>query len=498
MTWSSHQQELKELIARGELKLATERFQQLAAHPDAPPGEIVKNRQCLTQALVQRSKSNMASDHLPDSWNDLMDARLLATENDRLLVDDQIAQLVEVTVEQAQAKLTHGRASCALQLAAEIERRGIDDWRVDQIIKSGRSIKNAEQLSSEGKFEKALETLEMLQERQPEIETLNGLIKSFRQRSKKLAELSKQLQATALECRWIEVGELCEQILDIAPRHEIALAAKKHSCEQMKRRTSAGSRITNVPEPKKSDSFFQAEPKPQSGPVNRDAAPINPDTSKAPEDVTTVDLENIDSFLAWVDGVGGYLICIRPECMIGQATDDSNVDIPLQADLRMRHARIELISGQHLVQPLGDVSVDEENQDAAFVLRDGQVLGLGNGVKLTYSQTHPYSKTSRLDFTSRHRTRPWSDAVLLASQSVIMGPSRHNHVFCPRWKEDLIFFCRKNQWYCRSRRAIIVDNVKHEQEAPIQFNSHITGADFSLTLEPVVRQNPRTTVAKEP
>ena len=47
-------------------------------------------------------------------------------------------------------------------------------------------------------------------------------------------------------------------------------------------------------------------------------------------------------------------------------------------------------------------------------LQSGQILDFDGGVKLRYSKTHPLSSTARIDFVSRHRTQPWSDAILLA------------------------------------------------------------------------------------
>ena len=112
-------------------------------------------------------------------------------------------------------------------------------------------------------------------------------------------------------------------------------------------------------------------------------------------------------------------------------------------------------------------------------------MELDGGVKLRYSQSHPLSKTARLDCVSRHRTLPWSDAILLASQAIILGPNRDNHVFCPDWKDDLIIFQRNGKWHCRTTGAIEIDGQSFSQEGPIQFNSRIDGEDFSLTLEPV-------------
>ena len=45
-------------------------------------------------------------------------------------------------------------------------------------------------------------------------------------------------------------------------------------------------------------------------------------------------------FLLWIDGVGGYLVCLGDEVILGQASSEYQVDIPIQADLSRRHAKI--------------------------------------------------------------------------------------------------------------------------------------------------------------
>jgi len=193
------------------------------------------------------------------------------------------------------------------------------------------------------------------------------------------------------------------------------------------------------------------------------------------------------SFLIWVDGVGGYLVCTDPINFIGQAVEGSIVSIPLQADVRQRHARIETIAGQHVVQPMGPVSIAgrEVPVDESVAIKSGQIISLGDRVELAYRQDHPLSKSARLDFVSRHRTLPWSDGVILAGQSIVLGPNPNNHVFCPGWKADLILFRRNDQWFAKSSIGFCVDDHTMGSEAEIRFDSRLYGDSFSLKLEPV-------------
>ena len=191
-----------------------------------------------------------------------------------------------------------------------------------------------------------------------------------------------------------------------------------------------------------------------------------------------------NKFLLWVDGVGGYLVCGNRVNSLGQAIDGARVDIGIQGDLRSHHANLERVDGGHLLEPIGNISVDGILLNSKVVLKNGQKLCLEGGVELAYSQTHALSKTARLNFVSRHRSVPLADAVILPGASIILGPNRSNHVYCPTWSENLLLFERSGQWFCRSKLAMEVDGKFVKTEASIELNSRIVGDDFSLTLEP--------------
>lgn len=212
--------------------------------------------------------------------------------------------------------------------------------------------------------------------------------------------------------------------------------------------------------------------------------------SASTSDQDSKNVSQASSFLIWVDGVGGYLVCTKPVNFIGQAVGGSSVSIPMQADVRQRHARLETIEGQHLIQPLGVVAIDgrEVPVDESIAIKSGQQVSLG-GVKLAYRQDHPLSKSARLDFVSRHRTLPWSDGVILAGQSIILGPNPNNHIFCPSWNGDLVLFRRNDKWFAKCKLEFCVDDHAMSNESEIQFDSRLFCENFSLKLEPVFLDN---------
>ncbi|MFT5299486.1 MAG: hypothetical protein ACI87E_001578 [Mariniblastus sp.] len=479
MAWVKRQKLASRAIVEGDLDLAAEylkrdRFQKTYN------GRRLKKQ--LTSALVLRAEEATSLGNLSLAWKDLSTATDLAGPRESDLISRHKTQLVELTIESADSLLYNGKITHAVQMIDQLGRRKILDWRADRIRNVSQCLQAAEEFAAFGKFTNSVASLEQAKNLQPGLPFLEGRLGANRQREIQMNELTAELQSSALKCHWSDVSKCCQKILLIAPKYQIALDAQKHCIQRIKRKTSAGVRVTNVPEKNVgASSFFRIDS--LSGTPSR-ASPV--DANGGLNQVESAPAQfSSDSFLMWVDGVGGYLVCVNRINTIGQAVDLANISIPIQGDLRRRHARLETVGGQHIIEPLGPVTIAEKEITAPVELKHQQIISL-DGVRLKYTQSHPLSKTGRLDFVSRQRTSPWSDAVLLASQSIILGPNRDNHIYCPTWKSDLILFERHGTWYCRAKEAFEIDGEPFKAEGAIKFDSRISGEDYSLTLEPVL------------
>jgi len=513
MAWFRRKNEIDDAIDAGQLDRAIELTSRLG---DTKASK--NHRQQLTEALILRAKEVAKTDQLPAAWQAISQAANFADTRQNELVSRTTQQLQEQTLNTADAKLQAGQNQQAADLVQLLAEHSLSNQRSDQIGSVAKLLTTTDQLASAGKLEDAIENLKSAHRMYPELLGLQERISNQQETKIQLDALTASLQSAALSCKWNDVCQLCDQILELAPRHEIALGAKRHAKQRVKRRTSVGSRLTNVPESRQDDKL----PVPPTAALNSGGASVDsslrdttaPQTDRnlnSPSNTVSgapsassglaksVPLSDNDSqqprqtssFLIWVDGVGGYLVCTKPVNFIGQAVEESSVSIPLQADVRQRHARIETIAGQHLIQPLGEVAIDgrEFPVDESIAIQTGQQISLGTRVRLSYRQDHPLSKSARLDFVSRHRTLPWSDGVILAAQSIILGPNPNNHIFCPNWKNDLVLFRRNDKWFAKCKLEFCVDEQALANEAEIQFDSHLHGDGFSLKLEPVFFNN---------
>ena len=193
--------------------------------------------------------------------------------------------------------------------------------------------------------------------------------------------------------------------------------------------------------------------------------------------------QKTDRFLLWVDGVGGYWVCLGDEVTLGQPVPSGEIDVPILGDLSKRHARIRRDGEGYLIEAFRPVRVDGRRVDRVASLASGSMIQLGDAVRLIFRRPHALSATARLDFVSRHRTQPSLDAVLLMADSCVLGPKSHSHVVCRDWPSEVVLYRHDDELYCRTQVPIEIDGRGCKDRGRISRNSRIVGERFSLSLE---------------
>ncbi len=190
----------------------------------------------------------------------------------------------------------------------------------------------------------------------------------------------------------------------------------------------------------------------------------------------------------WVDGVGGFLTLLGERIIVGQPSAEGAVDLPIRADLSRRHCIIRREQEGYVLEPVQalcgrEIRVDAQPIEGPTRLADGNVIDLGQGVKIKFSQPHALSATARLDIVSHHKTQPTTDAVLLMSDTCILGPNPHCHVPCKAWQRDVVLYRRYDDLICRTQGPLEIDSQATDGPATIGRNARIEGEDFAIRLE---------------
>lgn len=191
-----------------------------------------------------------------------------------------------------------------------------------------------------------------------------------------------------------------------------------------------------------------------------------------------------DRCMLWIDAVGGYWVCLGEELTIGQP-GRPGPDVPILGDLSSCHARLRRDGEGFLIEAVRDIAVDGSAVRRVERLRDGSHIQLGPAVRLLFRRPHALSGTVRMDFLSRHRTQPSSDAVLWMADTCILGPKRHSHVVCRNWPCEVILYRDGSRLYCRSERSLRIDGVECGDGGAISRNSRVEGDGFSFNWEAV-------------
>jgi hypothetical protein len=187
--------------------------------------------------------------------------------------------------------------------------------------------------------------------------------------------------------------------------------------------------------------------------------------------------------MLWIDGVGGYLVCLSDLVRIGQAVAGSPVEVPIVGDLSRQHASFHRQGDGYILEPHAPTWVGSRPATGRRNLTDGDEVRLGHSFALRFRQPHPLSASARLDFLSHHRTQPAADGVLLMAGSCILGPTMGNHVVCRGWDHEVVLVRQGQTLACHAVVPLEVDGKPYQGRAPVTLDSRIQGDDFCVTLE---------------
>lgn len=190
-------------------------------------------------------------------------------------------------------------------------------------------------------------------------------------------------------------------------------------------------------------------------------------------------------FQMWIDAVGGYLVCLDDEILIGQAIPESGADIPIFGDISRRHAVLRRAGESYVLLPHAPTRVDNKSISGSTNLRDGDELQFGSSVVMRFRQPHPLSHSCRLEFVSHHRTQPHADGIVVLANSCVLGPAETSHVVCRHWKRDVVLVRDGQSLRCHTAGELEIDGKTVKEKSAINLDSRLSGDDFCISLEEI-------------
>jgi tetratricopeptide (TPR) repeat protein len=426
--------------------------------------------------LVDRAGRKLAAGDSAAGWHDIQQALRLGGSEE--LVNQFREEQARLGIEQTRRFLERGETALAERQIAKLEQRrlGGDErrrWKlVIHLISQGKSYAYA------GEFSTASEMLEratrlLPSPNDPLAMEIASRQQQLHQTGEKMRPMAAQLHTLVSTEQWGEVLTQADALLELAPEFQPAIEARRKAWQAVGMKSPAR----------------QRSPLANLSPAKR--RPHHPFASTiawrktGTDDTMTTEENRGKRLIAWIDEVGGYLICLGNEVVIGQPTPANDIDIPIRADLSRRHAAIRREGENYILYPIHEARVDGHRVVGPTILRDNSLVELGDSLKLRFTKPHSLSATAVLRIESKHRTEPAVDAIVLMSESCVLGPKMHSHIPCPGWESDLVLFRRGEELQFRSQEMVEINEHPGNTSGTIAANCRLAGEEFALSFEEV-------------
>jgi FHA domain len=193
-------------------------------------------------------------------------------------------------------------------------------------------------------------------------------------------------------------------------------------------------------------------------------------------------LEPASQYLLWIDGVGGYLVCLSHRVTLGQANPESLVDIPLLADVSRHHATLQRDPEGYCLEAIRKVQVNGQATEKVL-LRSADRITLGSSCQMQFWQPVPVSTTARLDVVSGHRFLHPVDSVLLMADTLLIGPGPQAHVVVPDLTQPLVLYRNRNKLAARWSGSLVIDGRPHQGKGDLEPGATLQTEQLTLALE---------------
>ena len=449
----------------------------------------------VARAYLARGNRCLRADDAEGAWRELLAAESLNTgEEEAVRLRHTLTRL---GLAECRAALEAGHPMHVIETAARMRSRNARGPEFDVLVEAAESWVLASEQADRGDFLLAKDTLTRSRKKLDDLvgTGIDRFTASLDERHERFRAAVAKLDDAADARHWRDAVQWADEAIAAAPDHREArsLRAKAWAAVYPETpayvepaasdvvplvpvpsvRAPAATRVTAVKARAVTTVGYAADtPRPDSQP---EAAP-KPASSPMPK-----------RFLLWVDGVGGYLVCLAPRVTLGQAISDGPVDVPLFAELSRLHAELTRDEEGYVLESGRDVQVNGAAAKRA-VLKPGDRLTLGSSCQMVFHQPVPISPSARLELVSGHRLPMAVDGVLLMAESLVLGPGQRVHVRLPAVPDhpgNVVIYRSKDGLGVRFDGKYTVDGRPCQGAATLALPSVVVSDLFTFALEPV-------------
>ncbi|MGF1582002.1 MAG: FHA domain-containing protein [Gemmataceae bacterium] len=439
-----------DLLEHGRIDEATELLNdpQLKNHRRA--NEMLRQ---VVRSHVLFGERLLRNDDTFGAWKHLLKAEAVGLPDKTL--DDFRRTLVRLGLAEIRALLEAGEPDRALAAIQFLREKAVHQPELDPLEQGVRDWVLAKEQAEYGEFAQALQTLARVRKLLPTSgRAIRELTEALQHRQTKFAPAILELFAAAEDQHWRMVLELSEALLVEAPQHPEVRKLRSRAWKALEPATIA-----------------YAGPEHQA--IGRTMPPPRPTRPQ--------------QYALWVDGVGGYLLCLENRVTLGQGGVDANVSIPIYADISRLHAAIERDEEGYALEAFRDVTINN-NPVERDSLSSGDRIQLGTSCQMLFRQNVPISSSAVLTLTSGHRFAHAVDGVILMTETLLLGGAEKSHISLPNANRPIILY------RVAQGKGIFGIGMRHsgnfqlngclmKDRAVLDPGSRVVGENFSLTLE---------------
>ena len=435
----------QEALKNGRLEDAHRLLCQSGARGHKRSWEVLEQ---VGRGFIDRGLLHLRQDDPEAAWTDLRHAEQLGLADDPATL--KLRQtLARLGLARVRVLLEAGEPGLAGEAIVLLRERSVRESDLQMLEEATREWVRARDLADRGEFTLAAQSAERLGRILPALAAVQRFLGELEKRREICATVLVQLHEAAGNGEWRKMMEQADQVLAVAPQQKEALKARARAWKAVEPSTIG---MTSAPKA------------PAAAPPARN-----------------------DRFLLWIDGVGGYLVCLNPRVTLGQATPEAPVDVPLFADLSRHHATLTRDAEGYILETSRAVQVNGKPAEKAL-LRPGDRLTLGGACQLLFHQPVAVSATARLDLASGHRLPLAVDGVILMADTLVLGPGSQVHVPMPDLKQQVVLFRMKDKLGIRCAGKFTIDGQSCQDRGELQIASRVSGEDFAFAVEPVGNQ----------
>jgi hypothetical protein len=438
----------QEALKNGRLEEAQRLLTASSAPGHRRGGELLAR---LARAYAERGERQLRLDHAEAAWRDLLAAEHLGTADKGC---DRLRQaLTGLGLAEVRGLLQAGETARAEEAVARLRQRGVATSELQLLEEALKSWAQARALADHGEMAPALERGERARRLLGANRRLEEWHAELRQRQARFGELLGRLHEAGEAGRWREVVEAAEAVLALAPQHAEARALRTRAWRALE-------------------------------PVTVALGAPSPDGERNGADNVT---DGLPRFFLWIDGVGGYLVCLGRRVTFGQAARDARTDVPLIADVSRLHATLTRDAEGYLLEAVRPVQVNGQPVTRAL-LQPGDRVTLGATCQFLFRLPVPGSTTAKLELVSGHRLPLSVDGILLMAETLVLGAGPQAHVTVPGLKQPVVLF-RHKRGECealgvRHAGALRINGEVSTGRALLGPNATVSGDDLAFAIEP--------------